>query len=1803
MRDDKTRQSGQVRPRGVSAIALEQRMLLDGAVVATAIDQIDDGNADLLVVEQVAQSSDSLQREGDARHVVFIDKGVKNYEQLLAGVPQNAEVFFIDAGQDGLAQMAAALAGGQEYDSIQVFSHGSKSGIRLGSTTLDFGTVDNHAQLLGVIGSSLTSDGDLLFFGCDVAETQQGKVLIDRIAELTGADVAASTDTTGGLATGGDWDLEYTAGSVETVAVIDQRVLDAFSSKLLTGWTSNGSSYMLNSDNANNDEFGWSTAISDNTGMIAVGGGAQGDIYVYRPTGGGEYEEYKISPPAMGTAGSAVDIDGNFLIIGYGSIDKAYIYQFNTGTNSWDLRANLTGAAGSYFGGDVAISVSDGGFFRAAVGAKLRNTGVAGQGGVHLYNSTDGVTWVARSILSTNDGYYDAELNFGASVALDGNKLVVGAPGHGYHAYYTSSYYLGSKTEQLDFKGIGRAYVFDWTSANTADIQDTGIDAYLQADGGAYNGYNAAPNLNRSSGQGAFRFGTSVDISYNGTNYLVAVGSPDEAGNGEAYVFTNPGGGATPDPTKNVFDGTNPAGSKFGESVAIDAYTGTLVVGARNVAGADDGKAFAYKQSAGWAEVAQWTGPVDTRFGWSVAVARDTVIIGSSWGVGAAGNRAGALNMYINNSAPVATNDTLSINEGQVSTPINVLVNDTDPNYAGTAGFVGTATGGVDVPKLVFIDEISAGYAYIETDALGYGRIVFDASTDDLKYLQVGQSLVIPIYYTIVDAGGESTVGTLTVTVNGVNNAPTAGDAIALQVVNNGVTNYLFTNGTNPMSPQRLKDAGYFVDPDTTETHNYKFTNGLQTYTPAGGPTFTINATTGEVTVTGITGAMVGTTYNVLGIRVTDSQGAILNMATWQCRVDRANTGPTPVGGALPVTAYEDNIKPGSYSQTGNTVTVTSTAHGLQVGDVVFLDYLGGAGSDASYTVATVVNANTFTVVDGTSQSTSGVLMHTVKGSVDMSVHFTDANFPTEELTYSLIGAPAWVTISPVTGELTINGGNGDIPDSPAVFTVRVTDMYLQTADKQVTITLTPVNDAPALTNSIPFTSAYLGNSYTTGSPIVTVPADLFTDIDLMTPNTFSVKAYVGATEITTGAGSPSWLRYDSVTRTFYTSGNVTGQINDVITVRMVATDTGTPPMTSEYTFDINLFAPPRDGAQVYAAGANNAAGAAVAVSEDGLWMAVGEPEYTNGANYQQGQVSIYRWTGAAWQFAQTIASPSVAADGRFGYSLDISNNGERLVVGAPGVSGAGRVYTFQRTAGASTFGGTATATYAQGDANPGDMFGFSVALNRDGSKFVAGAPGDDAAGVEAGAVYLFDWNNTTQIAKRLPVVDTGEAVNAQHYDRFGWSVAFDGNVVVVGAPFDSVSGTLQYQGNGSATVLGVTAGVAGSFNGAVIKGAGAASYDMFGWSVSVDAFRAAGGDAANSSVVVAVGAPGSDAKASDAGAVHVYRWAGISDTVSQAQLNTVIVAPVLTAFDGQAFHGFGSSVAVDAQNTAGSFANDVKDNGLRLAVGSKLNGDYGGTAYLFRAKTDWNWFGQAYNQVSSISTKATGNQFGWAVSISNDATSAWNAGYAVAANAGRIAIGAPGTDNTATSEWGRRGSVHWDSSAGDRIETAPGLLSADASKTLARDETAGGPIVVPQAPGSDGTAGVPVSGGRYSWVDLAAGSSVMTTVTVADADVPPVTLTVVTPQDTGPSLSALPADDPLLFLLQIDRANLAADAQPAADAEEGENPDAEDGGKAQVQPEPAVAASSLSRQLQALGERNTRASADLLDRLSRLHA
>ena len=81
-----------------------------------------------------------------------------------------------------------------------------------------------YAHAFSQIGSSLTDSGDLLLYGCDVAQGEIGQAFISALTHATDADVAASNDRTGSAGFGGDWVLESSRGDIEAVALIDDAV-------------------------------------------------------------------------------------------------------------------------------------------------------------------------------------------------------------------------------------------------------------------------------------------------------------------------------------------------------------------------------------------------------------------------------------------------------------------------------------------------------------------------------------------------------------------------------------------------------------------------------------------------------------------------------------------------------------------------------------------------------------------------------------------------------------------------------------------------------------------------------------------------------------------------------------------------------------------------------------------------------------------------------------------------------------------------------------------------------------------------------------------------------------------------------------------------------------------------------------------------------------------------------------------------------------------------------------------------------------------------------------------------------------------------------------------------------------------------------------------------------------------------------------------------------------------------------------------------------------------------------------------
>ena len=104
---------------------------------------------------------------------------------------------------------------------------------------LNSATLQQNSNDVAGWGNALNETGDILLYGCDLAANTDGQSLLDNIAELTGAEVAASDDLTGNSGQGGDWDLEYTRGKVETNLAISSSTQPTWSGVLLPFTVSN----------------------------------------------------------------------------------------------------------------------------------------------------------------------------------------------------------------------------------------------------------------------------------------------------------------------------------------------------------------------------------------------------------------------------------------------------------------------------------------------------------------------------------------------------------------------------------------------------------------------------------------------------------------------------------------------------------------------------------------------------------------------------------------------------------------------------------------------------------------------------------------------------------------------------------------------------------------------------------------------------------------------------------------------------------------------------------------------------------------------------------------------------------------------------------------------------------------------------------------------------------------------------------------------------------------------------------------------------------------------------------------------------------------------------------------------------------------------------------------------------------------------------------------------------------------------------------------------------------------------------
>ncbi|HEX4964198.1 MAG TPA: CARDB domain-containing protein [Thermoanaerobaculia bacterium] len=296
-----------------------------------------------------------------------------------------------------------------------------------------------------------------------------------------------------------------------------------------------------------------------------------------------------------------------------------------------------------------------------------------------------------------------------------------------------------------------------------------------------------------------------------------------------------------------------------------------------------------------------------------------------------------------------------------------------------------------------------------------------------------------------------------------------------------------------------------------------------------------------------------------------------------------------------------------------------------------------------------------------------------------------------------------------------------------------------------------------------------------------------------------------------------------------------------------------------------------------------------------------------------------------------------------FGRSM--AEDGGWLAVGAPfadgpRTGGSGVVHVFKKQQDESW---SEVQTIAASDAARGDQFGLTVALS--GSTLLVGAPNDAHAGSLSGAVYVFGLVSGTWVQQQKVT-----AADAAPFDNFGFSLAFDGNTAVVGAPFHdrgSAKGNagaayvFQQTGNAAASLLKMPPTTGGPWvqQAELTAGDGAAN-DEFGSAVTVS-----GSD-------LAVGARRKDVGGlTDAGAVYVFERAGTAWNFRT----------LLTAGDAGAGDLFGVSAAL---------------SGDQLLVGALFHAGKG-AAYLFKRNAGAWVPGDSVN-----GNPAAGDAFGQAVAI-----------------------------------------------------------------------------------------------------------------------------------------------------------------------------------------------------------------------------
>ncbi len=177
------------------------------------------------------------------QQIVFVDSQVKDCESLTESTNLDTEVIFLKGDRDGIEQITETLKTRENIAAVHILSHGATASVQIGATELNLTNIETYRDRLekwfalpaeANSNSQTTAKPEILLYGCNVAAGEAGVAFVQRLSQLTGAEVAASDNLTGNAALGGDWELEVSTGKIETALAFSAEAREAYSGVLAT---------------------------------------------------------------------------------------------------------------------------------------------------------------------------------------------------------------------------------------------------------------------------------------------------------------------------------------------------------------------------------------------------------------------------------------------------------------------------------------------------------------------------------------------------------------------------------------------------------------------------------------------------------------------------------------------------------------------------------------------------------------------------------------------------------------------------------------------------------------------------------------------------------------------------------------------------------------------------------------------------------------------------------------------------------------------------------------------------------------------------------------------------------------------------------------------------------------------------------------------------------------------------------------------------------------------------------------------------------------------------------------------------------------------------------------------------------------------------------------------------------------------------------------------------------------------------------------------------------------------------------